>query len=155
MADSQEAVLTKPWSSVTRPVLPSSLLISMPAGPSVADFSVSGRLPPGCSSETSDMGGPPEKSRRSAEGHSVVRCRRADWCGRLVAGPGRGTERNRYSSNGPAGVVDHRPLIVTLLLDDAAQQRFDALRTAHFPAERNHLAAHVTLFHALPGEQER
>ncbi|MCZ2836656.1 2'-5' RNA ligase family protein [Modestobacter sp. VKM Ac-2985] len=44
------------------------------------------------------------------------------------------------------------PLIVTLLLDDAAQQRFDRLRAAHFPPERNHLQAHVTLFHALPGE---
>jgi 2'-5' RNA ligase len=44
------------------------------------------------------------------------------------------------------------PLIVTLLLEDAAQRRFDRLRAAHFPAERNHLAAHVTLFHALPGE---
>jgi 2'-5' RNA ligase len=45
------------------------------------------------------------------------------------------------------------PLIVTLLLEDAAQRRFDRLRAAHFPAERNHVAAHVTLFHALPGEQ--
>jgi 2'-5' RNA ligase len=45
------------------------------------------------------------------------------------------------------------PLIVTLLLDDLAQQRFDRLRAAHFPPVRNHLAAHVTLFHALPGEQ--
>ena len=45
------------------------------------------------------------------------------------------------------------PLIVTLLLDDAAQQRFDRLRAAHFPPDRNRLAAHVTLFHALPGEQ--
>jgi 2'-5' RNA ligase len=44
------------------------------------------------------------------------------------------------------------PLIVTLLLDEVAQQRFDRLRTAHFPAGRNHLRAHVTLFHALPGE---
>jgi 2'-5' RNA ligase len=44
------------------------------------------------------------------------------------------------------------PLIVTLLLDDEAQRRFDRLRAAHFPAERNRLAAHVTLFHALPGE---
>jgi 2'-5' RNA ligase len=44
------------------------------------------------------------------------------------------------------------PLIVTLLLDDATQQRFDRLREQHFPPERNHLAAHVTLFHALPGE---
>lgn len=44
------------------------------------------------------------------------------------------------------------PLIVTLLLDDDAQQRFDRLRAAHFPPERNHLDGHVTLFHALPGE---
>jgi 2'-5' RNA ligase len=44
------------------------------------------------------------------------------------------------------------PLIVTLLLDDAAQGRFDRLRAQHFPPERNVLAAHVTLFHALPGE---
>lgn len=46
-----------------------------------------------------------------------------------------------------------QPLILTLVLDDAAQRRFDALRRAHFPAERNHLRAHLTLFHALPGEQ--
>jgi 2'-5' RNA ligase len=44
------------------------------------------------------------------------------------------------------------PLVVTLLLDEDVQQRFDRLREAHFPPERNHLAAHVTLFHALPGE---
>lgn len=44
------------------------------------------------------------------------------------------------------------PLIVTLLLADADQQRFDRLRAEHFPPERNFLAAHVTLFHALPGE---
>ena len=47
-----------------------------------------------------------------------------------------------------------QPLVLTLALDDAAQAGFDALRRAHFPPERNHLAAHVTLFHALPGEQE-
>jgi 2'-5' RNA ligase len=45
-------------------------------------------------------------------------------------------------------------LIVTLLLDEDAQQRFDRLRAEHFPAERNFLGAHVTLFHALPGEHE-
>jgi 2'-5' RNA ligase len=59
-------------------------------------------------------------------------------------------------------------LVVTLLLEDDAQQRFDRLRAEHFPArprrgflpERSgdgeervfRLAAHVTLFHALPGE---
>jgi hypothetical protein len=42
------------------------------------------------------------------------------------------------------------PLVVTALLDEETQERFDALRRAHFPPERNHLAAHLTLFHALP-----
>ncbi len=46
------------------------------------------------------------------------------------------------------------PLVLTLQLDPASQARFDALRRAHFPPERNHLQAHVTLFHALPGERE-
>jgi uncharacterized membrane protein len=49
--------------------------------------------------------------------------------------------------------VKPEPLIVTLLLEEAVQQRFDRLREQHFPPERNFLAAHVTLFHALPGEQ--
>ena len=43
---------------------------------------------------------------------------------------------------------------MTLLLDHEAQRRFDRLRVEHFPPERNFLAAHVTLFHALPGEHE-
>ena len=41
-----------------------------------------------------------------------------------------------------------------MLLDEEAQARFDRLRAEHFPAERNFLQAHVTLFHALPGERE-
>ena len=51
------------------------------------------------------------------------------------------------------------PLIVTLFVDPDAQERFDRLRAAHFPARRSatgdvvRLPAHVTLFHALPGEQ--
>ena len=44
------------------------------------------------------------------------------------------------------------PLVVTLAVDDASQQRIDALRRAHFPPERNHIPAHVSLFHALPGD---
>lgn len=43
------------------------------------------------------------------------------------------------------------PLILTLTLDEEAQQHFDELRTAHFPPARNYLRAHVTLFHHLPG----
>jgi hypothetical protein len=46
------------------------------------------------------------------------------------------------------------PLIVTALLDEAAQERFDRLRREHFPPERNHLAAHLTLFHRLPDDPE-
>ena len=43
------------------------------------------------------------------------------------------------------------PLILTLALDPASQAFFDALRQRHFPPQRNFLAAHLTLFHALPG----
>ena len=43
------------------------------------------------------------------------------------------------------------PLILTAQLPDDLQSWATALRTAHFPPERNYLAAHVTLFHALPG----
>ena len=46
------------------------------------------------------------------------------------------------------------PLVVTAVLGEPAQSRLDALRCRHFPPERNHLGAHVTLFHALPGEHE-
>lgn len=46
------------------------------------------------------------------------------------------------------------PLILTLKLDAFSFRGFDDLRRAHFPPERNVLPAHVTLFHALPGEQE-
>jgi 2'-5' RNA ligase len=46
------------------------------------------------------------------------------------------------------------PLILTLRFDTASFARLDALRRAHFPPERNHIPAHLTLFHALPGEAE-
>lgn len=44
------------------------------------------------------------------------------------------------------------PLILTTTLDEGAQAFFDELRRRHFPAARNFLSAHVTLFHALPSE---
>ena len=46
------------------------------------------------------------------------------------------------------------PLIVTALLDEVAQERFDRLRREHFPPERNQLDAHLTLFHRLPDDPE-
>lgn len=46
--------------------------------------------------------------------------------------------------------TDDAPLIVTAQLPKDLHARFTALRTAHFPPERNYLEAHVTLFHALP-----
>ena len=46
--------------------------------------------------------------------------------------------------NGPA------PIIVTALFGAEDQAWFDGLRRAHFPPERNHLAAHLTMFHHLP-----
>lgn len=41
------------------------------------------------------------------------------------------------------------PIIVTALMGAADQALFDGLRRAHFPPERNHLAAHLTMFHHL------
>jgi len=40
--------------------------------------------------------------------------------------------------------------ILTLQLDERSFAEMTALRTRHFPPERNYLSAHVTLFHALP-----
>jgi 2'-5' RNA ligase len=48
-----------------------------------------------------------------------------------------------------------KPLIVTVQLDASTTDYFDRLRAAHFPPAINHLKAHVTLFHHLPGEEER
>lgn len=45
------------------------------------------------------------------------------------------------------------PLILTLTLDDAAHTYFNALRRQHFPPKINYLAAHLTLFHHLPGAE--
>lgn len=42
------------------------------------------------------------------------------------------------------------PIIVTALLGDVDFAWLDAQRRAHFPAERNQLRAHLTMFHHLP-----
>lgn len=47
------------------------------------------------------------------------------------------------------------PLILTVKLDSDSFGFFDALRRAHFPPERNFLAAHITLFHHLPDAESR
>lgn len=46
------------------------------------------------------------------------------------------------------------PLLVTLAMDEASFARFNAERQRYFPPERNFLAAHITLFHALPAGEE-
>ena len=47
--------------------------------------------------------------------------------------------------------MDAQPLVLTAALPPAEQAWLDAWREEFFPPERNHLAAHLTLFHALPG----
>ncbi|KQP30896.1 phosphoesterase HXTX [Methylobacterium sp. Leaf104] len=46
------------------------------------------------------------------------------------------------------------PLILTLAMDPDTFARFDALRRRHFPQALNHIPAHATLFHHLPGPNE-
>lgn len=42
-----------------------------------------------------------------------------------------------------------RPFIVTAALPEGIQNWAEALRREHYPAERNHLHAHVTMFHSF------
>lgn len=55
------------------------------------------------------------------------------------------------NSRGQTPCVESQPLIVTAVLPPPEQAWLDEWREAFFPPERNHLAAHLTLFHALPG----
>ncbi|MBD8554401.1 2'-5' RNA ligase family protein [Rhizobium sp. CFBP 8762] len=45
------------------------------------------------------------------------------------------------------------PLILTARISDGDLEPFDRLRRQHFPAERNFLRAHLTLFHHLPADE--
>ncbi|MGC5780457.1 2'-5' RNA ligase family protein [Methylobacterium sp. NFXW15] len=47
------------------------------------------------------------------------------------------------------------PLILTLAFDEVTFARFDGERRRHFPEALNHIPAHATLFHHLPGDRER
>ena len=47
------------------------------------------------------------------------------------------------------------PLILTLAMDEASQERFERLRRAFFPPERNLVPTHLTLFHHLPRDRAR
>lgn len=53
-----------------------------------------------------------------------------------------------------ASAGDSAPLILTAELPPVLHRWATGLRRAHFPPERNHLEAHVTLFHALPAQIE-
>lgn len=50
-------------------------------------------------------------------------------------------------------MTPRHPLILTLKLDKASQSLLTDLRTKYFPKNRNYLAAHVTLFHAIPAHR--
>lgn len=49
---------------------------------------------------------------------------------------------------------DYSPLVLTAELPPDLHRWASELRRAHYPPERNHLEAHVTLFHALPPQVE-
>ena len=46
-----------------------------------------------------------------------------------------------------------QPLILTLQMDEPAWMFYEDLRRRYFPAERNFIPAHLTLFHHLPDEE--
>jgi hypothetical protein len=47
-----------------------------------------------------------------------------------------------------------RPLIITAKIAAADFSWLEALRRAHYPPERNQVASHLTIFHALPPSAE-
>jgi hypothetical protein len=51
-------------------------------------------------------------------------------------------------------LTGNAPIIVTALLGGEDQAWFDRQRGAYFPAERNFLSAHLTMFHHLPPSLE-
>ncbi|RYX86275.1 2'-5' RNA ligase family protein [bacterium] len=51
-------------------------------------------------------------------------------------------------------VTTEAPLLITLQFDSDSFKRLNELRELYFPSERNFIPAHLTLFHALPGEHE-
>jgi 2'-5' RNA ligase len=52
-------------------------------------------------------------------------------------------------------MIDAAPLILTLAFDEPTFARFDGERRRYFPEVLNHIPAHATLFHHLPGDRER
>lgn len=45
-------------------------------------------------------------------------------------------------------------MILTLRLDEESQAFFDGQRVSYFPADRNYLKAHLTMFHQLPNNDD-
>lgn len=65
--------------------------------------------------------------------------------------PSQQTSEAQSTMPSPATLsVPLNPLVLTLTLDRASQAFLTNLRAKYFPPHRNHLHAHVTLFHAIP-----
>jgi 2'-5' RNA ligase len=52
-------------------------------------------------------------------------------------------------------LAERAPFVLTLEMDGESFSRFNTLRQAHYPPERNMVPAHVTLFYRLPGSHAR
>ena len=48
-----------------------------------------------------------------------------------------------------------QPVIITLAVDPVSQGFLNTLRTQYFPANRNFIDAHITMFHKLDGLREK
>ncbi len=45
------------------------------------------------------------------------------------------------------------PLVLTFSMEEVSFDRLDTWRSKYFPKERNHLKAHLTIYHQLPGQR--
>lgn len=70
--------------------------------------------------------------------------------------PGKTSETRRSPSPShipQTGRDEDTTYVLTILTDKPLHERMTELRRAHFPKKINKLAAHLTLFHALPGSK--
>ena len=65
-----------------------------------------------------------------------------------------GEASDRGMDDGTQETQAPQPLVVTLALDSDSQARLEGERRRYFPRRLNRVPAHVSLFHALPSEQE-
>ena len=109
---------------------------------------------------TVNIGRPVIQSRMSYASVAAQGIDRADHKAQGTTGHNTGSPPSRIVRRSPSpshlpktGASEKEVYVVTLMTDQEHHARLTRLREHYFPAKINKLAAHLTLFHALPGSK--